>query len=210
VKIKIGAIFLGFVICAFSRFTFGQGILNAINFTPPGVFNQTTNGVGWSFVPTSDLLVTAISSTAPQVSFWLGTNQIVANYNYSGPYGSLLTGPSTNFQAVSSLLLSGGQTYFISTQYSNFTSQVNSFIFGLNGTNGLTPFTTSSDISWLGSYYVSQSGNWSPTISDNTDYLFLGPNFQFQPVPEPADGKLLFLTAALLIFLRAKLPKLNP
>src|ERR1019366_4548057 len=83
-----------------------QGTLNALDFDSGGtVIGYVSQGVGWSFVPTVDLLVTGISSTAPQVDFWLGTNQNIATYNSAGPYQSgqyvFASGGPTNFQAVS-------------------------------------------------------------------------------------------------------------
>jgi len=178
-----------------------QGTLQALGFTPPGVASYTTNGVGWSFVPTSDLLVTAIFATAPQVSFWQGTNQALATFAYTGPYGSIPTGPATNFQSITPLLLSAGQTYFISAQSSNFTSQINFFLFGLNGTGGLTPFTTSADITGFASYYISPSGQWSSPFApsfDNMNYALLGPNFQYHVVPEATCFELLILGVGML------------
>ncbi len=184
-----------------------QGTFQAISFSPPGVLGYTpTNGVGWSFVPSSDLLVTAVSSSAPEINFWQGTNQIIATYGYTGAVGSIPGGPSTNFQTVPFLFLSAGQTYFISTQSSSFTSEVDFFIFGLNGTGGLRPFTVSPYINQVASYYVSPSGQWSPTTtpaSENINYLFLGPNFQFQVVPEPACLELFILAGSVSCFRRA-------
>jgi hypothetical protein len=181
----------------FPRPLASQGALTALNVTPPGLVGYLpTNGVGWSFVPTSDLLVTAISSTAPQVSFWQGSNQVIATYSYAGPYGGISLGPSTNFQAVSSLLLFAGQTYFISCQNSNFTTPVFCYTFGLNGADGLQAFTPSPYISQFASYLLSAEGQWSSPVtqtSENVNYLFLGPNFEFQAVPEPTTSELSFL-----------------
>ncbi len=187
------------LVLAFPKLVAAQGTLNALNvgFTNVGgVIGIAQAGVGWSFVPTSDLLVTAISSTAPQVSFWLGTNQVIANYNS--------TGSPTDFQSVSTLLLSQGQNYYISCQHSNFANPFGIFIFSRNGIDGLLPFTTSSYISQFASYYVSPSGQWSPTVTppDNSNYLFVGPNFQFQVVPEPTSFELSLLTLVILLFRR--------
>ncbi len=173
-----------------------QGTLQAISFTPPGVAGFTTNGVGWSFVPASDLLVTGISATGPQVSFWQGADQLLAAYAYTGPYGSIPTGPSTSFQSVPPLFLSAGQTYFVSAQSSNFSAQVGFFYFGRNGAGGLTPFVPSSDITDFASYYLSPSGGWSSPFgqtSDNVNYALLGPNFQYQVVPEPSSFGLILI-----------------
>jgi hypothetical protein len=198
--------FIGFILGAFLSVSpqtiDAQGTMSALNFTPPGALFYASGGVGWSFIPTADLLVTAVSSSAPQVSFWAGTDQVIATYDYAGPYGSLLLGATTNFQSVTPLLLSAGQTYFVSTQFSNFTSQVNFFLFGL----GLTSFTNSSYISQFASYSLSTSDQWSPTMTPpgNSDYLLLGPNFQFQVVPEPTSLELLLAAFLSGIFVLRK------
>jgi len=170
----------------------GQGMFQALSFTPPGAAGYSTKGVGWSFVPTSDLLVTAIYSSAPQVTFWQGTSAVIATYEYTGPYGTVYGGPATNFQSILSLHLSAGQTYSISTQFPDFNSQF--FAFGPE----FTPFSTSPYISQFASYYVSSSGEWtSPTTppSDNANCLLLGPNFRFDVIPEPGTFGLCALAA---------------
>jgi hypothetical protein len=184
--------------------------LNAINFYSGGaVIGYSMQGIGWSFVPTSDIWVTAINSTAPEVDFWLGTNQNIATYNYAGPYQAgqhiFSASPSTNFQTIEPLLLSAGQTYFISTQQTNFTSSVNTFAYSLNGTNGLLPFNASPYISQFASYSLSSDGQWSSTTSpasENVNLALLGPNFQFQVVPEPASYELLLIVFGVWFFRR--------
>jgi len=115
--------------------------------------------------------------------FWRGTNQVLATYDYTGPYAGSF-GPTTNFQAIPPLLLSAGQPYSISTEYSNVTVIS---IFGyannmLPGTDA-TPFTNSPYISQYASYVISTNGVWTSyetPPSANTNTLYLGPNFQFQ------------------------------
>ncbi len=202
-------IFLAFL---FPRPLVAQGTLNALSIDSGGtVVGYVSQGVGWSFVPTSDLLVTGISSTAPQVDFWLGTNQNIASYNYSGPYQNgqfvFASGAPTNFQAVSSLLLSAGQTYFISTQQPNFAASVNTFLYALNSGGsvfGPKSFSLSPFISQFASYNFSSSGQWSPTTTppDNSSYVVLGPNFQFQAVPEPTSFEFTLLVVGGLFFQR--------
>lgn len=187
-----------------------QGTFQAISFNLPGVAGYTANGVGWSFVPNSDLLVTGISATAPQVSFWQGESQLLAAYIYAGPYGSLVTGPSTNFQSIQPLLLSAGQKYFISAQSSNFATSTALFVYSRNGAGspppyGPPPFATSSDIIDFASYYLYPNGQWSSPVtpaSDNINYALLGPNFQYQVVPEPSSFGLVVISAALCGFRR--------
>lgn len=187
-----------------------QGDLQALSTLPLGALGYAMSGIGWSFVPTSDLLVTAISSTAPQVTFWQGGNQVLATYAYTGPIGTVYGGPQTSFQAVSPLFLSAGQTYFMSTQAADLNSSVLFFVFELNGAEGLGPFVTSPYISQFASYYLSSEGQWSsPTTpaSENANYLLLGPNFQFQVVPEPASCGLWVLAAGVLLFRKRPRPR---
>ena len=120
--------------------------------------------------------------------FWQATNQIIATYDYTGPY-NYEDGPPTNFQAIPFLLLSAGQPYSISTQNSNFTDMMFIYAYANNGYGGtypyITPFTNSPYISQFASYYISSSGEWTSTANppwENTNALALGPNFRFQPL----------------------------
>ena len=185
------AVTTGLLLFVFPGYLAAQVTMEALS-TPPAVptFSYAPSGVGWSFVPATNLLVTAVYSTAPEVTFWKGTNLVIATYFYPGPYfDGVDAGPPTNFQTVSPLYLSSGQTYFVSTQYSNFFDSVNIFIFELNGADGFSVFSTSPYISQFASYYLSPEGQWSSTTtppSDNINYLLLGPNFQFQVDSESA------------------------
>jgi hypothetical protein len=165
-----------------------QGTSAAMSFSLPGNTGYVFGGVGWTFVPTSNLVVTGISSTAGKVSFWLGTNQVFASYDYSGGY------PSFPFQSIAPLLLFAGQSYAISAQNTNFTSEVVFMVFGPPSSNVYDPppFGISSYISQFASYSLSTNAQWgSPLVSPpaNTNYLFFGPNFQFQVVPSLTVGQ---------------------
>lgn len=191
-------------VSAISCPAFGQGTLDAVSYSSNRTAAYTpSGGVGWSFVPNADLLVTAISSTAPQVNFWLGSNNVIASYAYAGPRDVLVT----NFQNVAPLVLSAGQKYFVSTQYSNFSAPVIFFVFGVPGNpDGAPPFSVSPHISGFASYYLSPSGQWSSTTtpaSANVNYVFLGPNFQYEVVPEPAVYEL-WLSSGMLLACRIK------
>ena len=189
---------------AFPQIVAAQGNFNALNFQSypsGGVYSQNIVGyyhgaVGWQFVPNADLMVTAISSVAPQVNFWSATNQLMANFSFFGS--------PTNFQSIAPLLLSAGQSYFITCQYSNFANAVTFYVLQRDQTNG---FTVSEQISQFGSYTVSTTGQWLPSTdpaSENANYLFGGPNFQFQVVPEPTILSLLVIGLAALSFHRWK------
>ena len=172
----------------------GQGTFNAISYYAPtdgsyapSVIGIVNGGVGWFFVPTLDLSVTAIYSSGQQVSFWLGTNQSMVTYNYT----------NSSFQPIPPLLLSAGQAYFISAQNSNFTT-MNILNFSSQGQYGIPTFTNSPYLTQFGNYELSQSGQWSPNPGSppaNSDFFYLGPNFQFEVVPEPTSSELLILAA---------------
>jgi hypothetical protein len=198
--------FLLFILsaCLFPRPLIAQGNLNALTyiypsggvFGPGGLRSYVVGGVGWSFVPTSDLLVTAVYTyNGTQVSLWQGASQVITNMAY--------TSISGDFQAVTSLLLSAGQTYFISTQNSDLSSSMNVVVYSSQGQSGISPFTSSPYITQFADYQFSQSGQWSPSpAGDNASYLYLGPNFQFQVVPEPTSFELFLLTVGVWVFRR--------
>ncbi len=135
-----------------------QETMPAVNLSRESLSGYTTAGVGWSFVPATDIIVTGIFSTAPQVDFWQGSNQVIATYYYAGsPFQG-----STNFQPVQPLHLTARKTYFISTQQTNFSSIVLELIYGLGAINdNSTTFTPSPYIQQFASYYLSTNLLWS-------------------------------------------------
>ncbi len=187
------AAILGIALIALPGTSNAQGTMNALTYTPftggysPNiiVFNYT-GAVGWSFTPNSDLLVTAISSIAPQVSFWSGTDQVIASYDF--------TGSPTDFQSVPSLLLSAGQVYSMTTQCSNTT-------FVIYAMGSAAPFTTSSYISQFESFVGLPSSQSGVDASS----LYGGPNFQFQVVPEPRGLDYLLPVFCIWCLFRSKL-----
>jgi len=176
-----------------------QGTMNALTPNLPtneGVFGPYVvgyfnGGVGWTFTPTADLLVTGVSSfSAPQVSIWLGTNQVLASYPVANADGS--------FETISPLVLLAGQDYAISTQNTNFSSVI---FFQVGSTTG-TVFplvSVSSYLTGFGDFNLTTNEQWTPFDStENTDIISLGPNFQFQVVPEPGVVALSILGLLLL------------
>jgi len=172
-----------------------QGVYQAqtLNGAVPG--NPTTNAIGWSFVPAANIAVTAISSSGTQVSFWSSTSLIIASYDFTGPYGGA-SAPTSTFQSITPLYLLAGHTYYISTENSDL-SPFSDYIYGPPSgvPNGPVSFSTSAYLSQYDSYVINSSGQWTPSTTppDNASYLLLGPNFQFQMVPEPATVGLLAL-----------------
>jgi hypothetical protein len=172
-----------------------QGTQDALTFSTASgsrVDGYAPEGVGWSFIPTADLYATGIEASAPQLSFWQGSNQVLATFDVPSP--SIL--PSGSFTPIAPVFLASGQLYFISCQYSNYSSGFGLTLWGLQGAGGLHSFTPSPYLSQFASYYVSATGQWtSSTIpsSSNGNYFLYGPNFQFQLVPEPASFGLLLV-----------------
>jgi hypothetical protein len=179
----------GCLFVSVARESKAQGTLDSLTIPAisgaPVIGYYVSGGVGWSFVPTSDILVTGIEASAIQFSFWQGSNQVLATFNVSSPN----TKPPNSFAPIAPLFLSAGELYFVSCQNSNFSDVVVFSVWGLQGAHGLPSFGTSSYISEFASYRVSPNRQWSPTVSppdSNTDVLLYGPNFQFKVVPEPS------------------------
>lgn len=158
----------------------------------PNPLGFVNGGVGWSFTPTENLAVTAIASTASQVSFWQGTSQILASFDYSVS--------NYTFEPIVPILLSAGQSYSISTQYPNYTWPVIINLGSFVGNDG-PPVSMSSYLTGFRNYLISTNGEWtlSPAPPNNADDVFLGPNFQFQVVPEPTCFALLILGLSFFI-----------
>jgi len=110
---------------------------------PVGYVND---GIGWIFTPTQDLIVTAISSTAPQVSIWQGTSQVLGSYQYLGS--------DFSFQSISPLLLTAGQSYAISTENSN-PSGVGFSVGSPSGASGVGIISISSYLTGYASFEIS-------------------------------------------------------
>jgi hypothetical protein len=172
-----------------------QGVYQAQTLGGDVPGNSTTNAIGWSFVPAANIAVTAISSSATQVSFWSSTSQTIATYDFTGPYGDA-TGPASAFQSIAPLYLLAGQTYYVSTENSDLSPFLDYTYGPPSGVpNGPVSFSTSAYLSQYDSYIIDSSGQWAPSTTppDNADYLLLGPNFEFQLTPEPTTFELLAL-----------------
>jgi hypothetical protein len=110
----------GCLFVSVARESKAQGTLDSLTIPAisgaPVIGYYVSGGVGWSFVPTSDILVTGIEASATQFSFWQGSNQVLATFNVSSPN----TKPPNSFAPIAPLFLSAGELYFVSCQNSNF------------------------------------------------------------------------------------------
>jgi hypothetical protein len=147
----------------------------------PTPLGSVQGGAGWTFTPTEDLLVTAIASTAPQVNFWLDSNQVLASFDYS------ISNYDYSFESITPLLLLAGQNHSVSTQYPDFTSSVIVNDGSLSGDGG--PLVSiSSYLSLYGYSLLTTSGQLTAYSSDA---VLPGPNFQFHVVSEPTIVEIL-------------------
>ena len=160
----------------------GQGTFQAINFTPPGVAGYLTEGVGWSFVPTSDLLVTAVCSTAPQVTFWQGAGQAIATY---GTRGRMVMFMGDQLRVSSPFLRCiCPPVRLISSRHNSQTSPHSSSRSGQNSPRSALRRTSANlRVTTLLPVVNGHLPSLRPQIMSITYYS--GPNFQFEVVPEP-------------------------
>jgi len=155
-------------------FTVVSGPPNSIPPYSPNMLGFVLGGAGWEFTPTENLLVTSIASTASQVTFWAGANQL-ASFDYSvGSY-------DYSFESISPLLLLAGQNYSVTADYPNVTSTMIVDPGSISGDAGPTvliaPYVS------LNGYSLMATNGQLTTYS--SDAVLLGPDFQFQVVPEP-------------------------
>ena len=195
-QLIIGMAAFGFL--AVPKQSAAQGIYPAQTWDGPVPGDSITNAVGWSFAPTVNIAVTAISGSGTEVSFWSSAQQLIATYDFSGPYGDA-SGPTSTFQSIAPLYLLAGQTYYVSTDNSDLSPFLD-YIYGPPSgvPNAPVPFSTSTYLSDFGSYVIDSSGQWVPSTAppNNTEYLLLGPNFEFEVLPEPATFGLFALGLA--------------
>ena len=207
-------LFVGCLATSFVQDTKAQGTVDAltpsIGFYSASIPGYTFGGIGWTFTPTETLLVTAIAAVkgpfpdppyVPLVSFWSGTNKILSSFSY--------TNSNSGFELIAPFILLAGQNYSISMQHSNFSSSVNFYLGSPTGADGFTPvISVSPYLSGFGNFQLSTNGQWSPSpAAANADYLFFGPNFQFEVVPEPNTIGLSVL--GLSFFIRLMVPRIK-
>ena len=185
-----------------------QSTLEALRFGPGAdPVGYVTGGIGWTFVPTANLSVQEIGffSPGPQtidLSIWQSTNQVIATYTMSSvgpPYQTTAT-----YQSISPVLLTAGSAYAISLRDHSHSTVLFTICgrLGTTGTNGLCTFDLSPFLSGFANFQLTND-QWSASPSPplNADYIFLGPTFRFEVVPEPTSLPL-FILGSLILFYR--------
>jgi len=158
-----------------------------------GYFN---GGVGWSFVPRTNLLVTwvghddtdGIGDWGPdaKVTFWISTNTPSASYSSAS-----LTAPvqidKTNlaygvvYGKVAPLLLTASTQYWVTLDFGSNTVQALEGYFASTSQSDLPgrPFQAASELTYLGLDQYDLNRGFLVPFSPSTTGLLLGPTFRF-------------------------------
>ncbi len=187
---------------------------DALTFPQGPVSNATgiiLGGTGWSFVPTTDILVTSVGYLINQdggnpdavVTIWAGTNTVIASY--TGLTNPAATFPSLLSKPVPPLPLSAGQTYSIMVYIAPLTN-AGLYISVLDNTGVFTSstFNVASNLSQYAALQISQEGVISAPDNNQT-ILYLGPTFTYSlgvlvrpelriSLPDPANVRLSWTT----------------
>ncbi len=154
------------------------------------VSGYENGGCGWSFVPTTNIIVTGVgyldleeSGGNPNVvvTIWSGTNTVLASFtgitNPAAPPESIIS------TTIAPLSLTGGKLYSITVYTAPLVTSVTDFAVHDNSNSvGYNPFILAPELSQYEGLVLSQSGRFSPLSSDptqNQELLYLGPTFTY-------------------------------
>lgn len=197
---------------------FAQTDTDAIAFpTPTNDVVQTVGfiygGVGWSFVPNTNLLVTWVGSgsiplvdgwpTDDEVTFWTSPTTPIANYS-----GDQIATPldwETNYVGygqISPLRLAAGRQYYV-TQGAGSNSFLAVAAYQSLGYTSpdepMPPFQPAAELIYAGLYDGDLTNNPLEASSYQTDFLILGPTFRFQVLPGPPPLEIMPCGGALVL-----------
>ena len=148
------------------------------------------NGVGWLFVPTTNLIVTWVGFenlytptgwiVNVRITFWTSTNTPVVTY--SSDYFASPAEMDTNniiYGKVGPLFLSAGHEYFVTLDLGLNTAVVVEEY--TTDFSDLRPFRSAPELTYLGGYDYDVAGG---SLTPNSPGLLLGPTFRFQVASE--------------------------
>ena len=183
---------LGFLaVCVLAEFSLSAAPIDALTFPDGGNGASGTafGGVGWSFVPITNITVTSVGyldlaeaggNPNVVVTIWSGTTNVLASYtgitNPGAPQSSLIT------NAVSPLTLTAGKTYSITANLAPLaTSQMAVELYDNTGAIWYNPFNLAPELSQFHGLVVSQAGVFAPAFPppDDSSIFYLGPTFSF-------------------------------
>jgi hypothetical protein len=155
-----------------------------------GIAESGFGGAGWSFVPTTNLLVTSVGYLVTDngggdpnavVAIWAGTNSVIASYtgitDPSAQPGDIISA------AVPSLPLAAGQPYTI-TVYSSPLALSTWYGARLDNSGQFVdaPFEVAAELSQYEAWRLNRNNTFTPLIPDpglNQQMLWLGPTFTY-------------------------------
>jgi hypothetical protein len=161
------------------------------NFIPEGypvnILGFTFDTAGWSFQPLTEVSVTAlgsfddlVSSQGPiEVGLWMADGTLLASDTITS--GSTLVN-ECRYEAISAIQLSPDQTYFVGAYVTSGDLMNFSVVDPDYGTVVMAPEIQLG----MGARSSAAGFNFPDSIESPSGYAFLAPNFEFQPVPEPA------------------------
>lgn len=174
--------------------------ITPINSTEPGT-------VGWTFQPLTDISVTALGaftynlpSQSTDVGLWNSAGALLASVVFTS--SSTLVNQS-RYIAITPLLLAANQTYYLG-EYSP-SGTIQSVAIDPNEPAGSDGYAIMGpDIQLEAAAYGSPAFGF-PTVTEGAPgSAIIAPNFQFQPVPEPAVSGLAGAGLTGLLALRRK------
>jgi hypothetical protein len=154
---------------------------------PVSEMGFTYGTAGWSFQPLTDVSVTAlgsfdylVSAQGPiAVGLWTECGTLLASQTITS--GSTLVN-ECRYEAIPAIQLSPDQTYFVGAYVTSGELMNFSVADPNNGTVIMAP-----EIQLGMAAESSVAGfNFPDSTESPSGYVFLAPNFEFQPVPEPA------------------------
>ena len=174
---------------AWSVFTGGaQGTFEAVTGFSPGSIAPYADTGGWTFQPRASIIVTDLGClafvvddyTTVRVGIWSeGGTELASEYvvrtNRIG---------QSYYSSITPIFLNGGETYRIGANY-----PLDLISFNLVGqeSDGLDGSVTLSSLVQLGGYASGTNGFGFPNADTGPNgSMYLGPNFRYQNVPEPA------------------------
>jgi hypothetical protein len=151
-------------------------------------------GAGWSFVPTTNLLVTSVGyldmATAggdpnAVVAIWARTNTVIASY--TGITDPAAESGDIVSVAIPALALAAGQPYSITVYTAPLSDSVWAGALHDNlGVIGHDPFQVAAELVQYQAWHLDQNGAFAPLSLDpnlNQQLLFLGPTFSYEVAP---------------------------
>jgi len=155
-----------------------------------GVGVLLSGGPGWSFVPTTNLLVTSIGyldlATAggdpgAVVTIWAGTNTVIASYTG-------ITDPSAELgdivsASIPALALTAGQSYLITVYTAPLSASTwSGSLLDNSGLVQYDPFQVAPELAQYRAWQLNPNGTFTPFYPDPAEdqqLLWLGPTFTY-------------------------------